>query len=268
MVYIDQSYALFPIDTRKLSEMIKSVSEDIIIHVDVSHWLGLILGNALTNPLQHVDSIGGSTHKTFPGPQKAIFACNDSSLYDKVKEAQYYLLSSNHFGSTISLALSLLEFFETGGEKYAQQIVVNAKTFAKKLYELGCDVKYPELGFTNCHQVWVDTQSLGIDSYNASNLLKKCLINTNVLVDLPKFPHPTFRFGVNEVTRLGFKEKQMDKLAELIVECIKKQKDPCEIKSELKRIKDEVKPMLGYDMKDKRISHLFDMAIDTLRGDF
>ncbi len=68
LVYIDQSNCLFPLDVKELVKVVREVSPETIIHIDVSHWLGLILGGVMDNPLElGADSFGGSTHKTFPG---------------------------------------------------------------------------------------------------------------------------------------------------------------------------------------------------------
>ncbi|WP_395971438.1 hypothetical protein WH390_14620 (plasmid) [Candidatus Arsenophonus nilaparvatae] len=61
----------------------KNSFSDTVITYDISHTLGLIVGKQLINPItQGVDIIHGSTHKTFPGPQKGIIgfpiSCNEN----------------------------------------------------------------------------------------------------------------------------------------------------------------------------------------------
>lgn len=176
------------------------------------------------------------------------------------------MLSSNHFAATVCLALSLLEFCETGGDNYAKQILTNSVAFAEELYNHGCDVKYSELGFTKCHQVWADTQTLGVNSYAASDLLKKSLIKSNVLIDLPKMNYPTFRFGINEATRFGFKEDEVRELARLILDCVTKKKTTSTTRQILIDLKKSVQIVYGYKMDDPRISRYLDAMLEVLRG--
>ena len=89
LIYVDQSNCLFPLDVARLVEVTRGGTSETIVHVDCSHWLGLVLGGALPNPLAlGADSFGGSTHKTFPGPHKAIVATNRRDLADRLYLAQ------------------------------------------------------------------------------------------------------------------------------------------------------------------------------------
>src|SRR6185436_6188532 len=88
LVYVDQSNCLFPLDVRTLVETTRRVAPETLVHVDCSHWLGLVLGGQMPNPLAlGADSFGGSTHKPFPGPQKAIVATNRSDLWSRLGKA-------------------------------------------------------------------------------------------------------------------------------------------------------------------------------------
>ena len=142
LIYLDQSHCLFPIDIKKVSEIVKKVSPNTLIHVDISHCLGLVFGKTINNPLEDgADSFGGSTHKTFPGPQRAVFCTNNTALAEIIDNNQNFMVSSHHFGTVASLGIALLEFKEMGGEKYTKQIIKNSKILAENLYDYGYDVK-------------------------------------------------------------------------------------------------------------------------------
>lgn len=247
LVYVDQSHCLFPIDVERLSQCIKKVSPNTIVHVDASHSLGLILGNALSNPLEvGADSFGGSTHKTFPGPQRAVFCTNKEELEKKVKEAQFYMISSHHFGTVASLAIALLEF-EENGETYAKQVVLNAQELAKNLDEYGFDVKGKRYGFTKCHQVWMSTSNCGIDSYTASEHLFNSGIKVNVLDDLPQTSEPTLRIGVNEITKYGATEKDMKKLSTIMFDAIKENQPEDVLTEQIKNLRSGLTSSFGFN---------------------
>ncbi|AMA73373.1 MULTISPECIES: hypothetical protein [Aneurinibacillus] len=258
LVYVDQSNCLFPIDLEKLVQSVKETSPKTIIHVDVSHWLGLIFGNVMKNPLVlGIDSFGGSTHKTFPGPQKAVFFTNNLEIEQKFKEVQSYIVSSHHFGAVASLAISLLEFKNCGGFDYAHRIVGNAKTLANELYHLGYDVKGKERGYTIGHQIWLSTDNTGISSYEASERLYKVGIRVNVYNSLPSFRGKlALRLGVNEITRHGAHAEDMVELASVMDDAIRERLSVSELQRRVKNIRTRYINSYGYSMDDRKLREL------------
>lgn len=251
LIYLDQSYCLFPIDLKKVITMVRNISPETIIHVDMSHTMGLVLGQAYENPLDlGADSFGGSTHKTFPGPQRGIFCTNSKELDELVKEHQFFMISHHHFGEVISLAISLLEFETLGGKEYAQQVIKNAKYLAKLLDEYGFDVKHKDKGFTNTHQVWMATQNMNIDTYEVAMKLYNVGIITNVLYDLPQIPEATLRIGINEFTYLGAGKDEIEKLAQLINDTVRSTKGDDAIREEVKILKRSLCSPFQYHYQD------------------
>lgn len=260
LIYIDQSYCLFPIDLEKVVGIVKNANKKTLVHVDVSHTMGLVLGEALENPLkQGADSFGGSTHKTFPGPQKGIFCTNSKELADIVKKNQFFMISHHHFGEVLSLGISLSEFEECDGKHYAKQVRLNAKQFANCMKERGYDVKFKERGFTETHQIWMSTANIGIDTYEAAMRLFDRGIITNVLYDLPMIDEATLRIGVNEFTWLGACEKEVEELVD-IIDTIIRGKDTEQIGVRIQKLKKCLnKP---YCYKDKKMSALVNEFIN------
>lgn len=269
LIYLDQSHLLFPIDIMKLSKIVKRYSPNTILHVDVSHTLGLILGNALPNPLDcGADSFGGSTHKTFPGPQRGIICTNSHKIHKIIKEKQSFMISSHHYGTIASLAISLKEF-EKYGVKYANQIIKNSKVLANELDKLGFDVKAKEFGFTECHQIWVDTKPLGVDSYTASEKLHNCGINVNALNELPCSTCYLLRIGVNEITKLGAKEFDMKKIAEVMKLIIleNNENEIEKLRNKVFYIKNEISGFCSYkndQAMKKELKDSFNMLLNTI----
>ncbi|UOE58272.1 hypothetical protein HPB58_12985 [Priestia filamentosa] len=254
LIYIDQSNCLFPIDIEKLTKVVREVSPETIIHVDVSHWMGLVLGEAMENPLeQGADSFGGSTHKTFPGPQKAIFCTNRKDLANLVQEKQYFMLSSHHFGNVLSLALSLMEFKEKDGREYAKNIVENSKRLATTLKKFGFDVKGHSRGFTCGHQIWVSTNNVGIDSFITSEKLSRIGIKVNVFDELPDAKESILRLGVNEITRFGATLSDMDELAAIMYDCIYENSSIKHLQKRVSSLRQRYKNAYTYDLTNPEI---------------
>jgi glycine hydroxymethyltransferase len=218
LVYVDQSHVLFPVDVRRLVTAVRAAGADTLVHVDASHFMGLVLGGAFPNPLEcGADSFGGSTHKTFPGPHKAVFTTRRQDLAQRIEQTQDYLISSHHFAATVSLGLALLEFRDYGGREYARAIIENTHRFGQRLHELGCTLAAAERGFSAGHQLWLDTQAEGLPAMRASDRLFAAGLRVNVAPDLPGFSHRAVRIGFNEPTYRGLRGAEVDELAEIFV---------------------------------------------------
>nr|BAJ19052.1 putative serine hydroxymethyltransferase [Streptomyces sp. SANK 62799] len=214
LVYLDLQNSRHELEVSRVAELIEAHSPHTILHVDCSHTMGLILGGALSNPLDAgAHTMGGSTHKSFPGPHKGVLFTRSPELHQRLKHAQFTMLSSHHFAETLALGLAAAEFRHFG-HAYAEQVVANARLLGKLLAADGFDVTADENGHaTSTHQLWVR-----IGDAEQTDRFSKYLydhgIRVNVQVDLPGLPGPVLRLGVNELTFLGGHEAAVHALAE------------------------------------------------------
>ena len=215
LVYFDHATVLFPLDIEVLIRTIREAARaPVHIHVDTSHLNGLVWGGQLPNPLDcGADSYGGSTHKTFPGPHKAVLFTNDEVVADRLAQTAVNMISHHHIASVVALAITLVEFVECGGERYAARIRRNAKAFAKALEERGFDVQGKAWGFTDDHQVWMATPA-ALDTFQAASRLFQAGLVVNPYSPLPSLGGPGLRLGVNEPTRLGLGAEDLETLAD------------------------------------------------------
>ena len=217
------SLFLFPHPVEEIAEIAREVDAKVVY--DASHVLGLIAGKQFQDPIKEgADVVTASTHKTFPGPQRAIILCKGELAKTIDRGVFPGVVSNHHIHSLAGYVAACLEMMEFG-EAYAKQIVKNAKRLAESLYNLGYDVVCPDLGFTESHQIAVDVSKLGGGDKIAKMLEEVGIIlNKNLLPwdDVKKADNPSgIRIGVQEVTRLGMKEDEMDAIAELIDMTIK-----------------------------------------------
>ncbi|GAA3783687.1 serine hydroxymethyltransferase [Streptomyces coacervatus] len=213
LVYLDLQNSRHELEVSRVTELIRKHSPLTLLHVDCSHTMGLILGGALGNPLDAgADTMGGSTHKTFPGPHKGVLFTRSPELHQRLKDAQFTMLSSHHFSETLALGLAAAEFSHFG-QAYAEQVIGNARLFSKLLAADGFDVAADEDGHTtSTHQVWVRIGNAEqTDRFSES--LYDHGIRVNVQVDLPGLPGPALRLGVNELTFMGGREPAVHALA-------------------------------------------------------
>ncbi|RLI83311.1 serine hydroxymethyltransferase [Archaeoglobales archaeon] len=236
---LGSSLILFPQPVKELAELASEFNSKVLY--DASHVLGLIAGGEFQDPLREgADVVTASTHKTFFGPQRAIIL-SKKELAEEVDKAVFPGVVSNHHLNTLAaLVVSLAEMLEFGKD-YASQVVKNAKRLAEKLYDLGFKVIGESRGFTASHQVAVDVSDLGGGSKVAKSLERiNIVLNKNLLPwdDVSKSPDPSgIRIGVQEVTRLGMKEDEMEEIAEIIHSRLVKGDGEVELRQRVRELK-------------------------------
>jgi len=220
-----KSLFLFPDPVRELVDICRDNGTTIIY--DAAHVLGLIAGKQFQDPLgEGADIVTASTHKTFFGSQRGVIMSNmDRKEWWKIDKGAFPGSSSNHHLDTlVSLAITTCEMM-VFAEEYTKQTITNAKILARSLSDLGFNVQAKEFDFTESHQVAVDVSELG-GGNEVARILKEndIILNMNLLPfePLEKVTNPAgIRIGVQEMTRFGMKEKEMERIAELFKKCLK-----------------------------------------------
>jgi glycine/serine hydroxymethyltransferase len=217
LVYIDQCHALTALDVAPLAEAIVQSGTHAVLHADISHTLGLVLGGALPNPLAAgADSLSASTHKTFPGPQKGIIATRDASTGRRIAAVQPQMVSNHHFAAAASLGLSLAAFADQAPE-YTHAVLANARMLGKELAHAGWSLAGAEFGYTRTHQLWVTATPR--PAPDAADRLYRAGVHVNWLTDLP-VGEPALRLGLAEVTWLGLTVADMPELAHVMTAAV------------------------------------------------
>lgn len=222
---------------------IKALADKINAYVmfDASHVLGLIAGKVFPNPIKEgADVLTASTHKTFFGPQRALILSKEG-LAKRIDKAVFPgVVSNHHLHSLAAYAIAAMEMLEFG-EAYAKQVVRNARRLAEDLYNLGYRVLGEKLGFTETHQIAIDVRELGGGDIVSRKLEEVgIIINKNLLPwdSIENSANPSgIRLGVQEVTRLGMRESEMDVIAEFIDSTLKRKRKVEEIKEEIRSFK-------------------------------
>lgn len=211
-----------------------------ILMYDMAHVLGLY--GAFQEPFKEgADIVTGSTHKTFFGPQRGVIAATitkDSpfaKLWVEIKSRAFPGSTSNHhLGTLLALLMSVYEM-NAFKQEYQQQVVKNAKAFARALKDFGIDVEGDEKnGFTETHQVVIR-----VKRYGTGNEIARRLENNNIITNYQALPDDKsfleasgIRMGIQEMTRFGMKEKDFGPLAQFIADVVTKNKG---VKEEVKK---------------------------------
>ena len=164
---------------------------------------------------------------------------NDENVIERIGTALFPTFLTNHHPmNSAALAIALAEMVEFG-EDYAKQIIKNAKALGRSMKSVGFNVLAEEFDYTDSHQIVADVHEFG-GGKMVANLLKenRIVLNMNILPHEPlrSVTNPDgIRIGVQEMTRVGMKEDEMDRIAHLIKECIAKGK---EVRNEVHRFRE------------------------------
>ncbi len=216
------SLFLFPQPVKEIAPEAEKYNVHIIY--DAAHVLGLIAGGKFQDPLREgAELITSSTHKTFFGPQGGMILSNMENEEWKRKKGFVFpgVISNHHLHRIPALAIALLEFMKFGKE-YAEQVVKNAKALGESLAENGFKVEGEQFGYTESHQLAVDVSEIG-GGQKVADLCEKnnIILNKNLLpkdkISAATLQNPSgIRIGVQEMTRYGMKEKEMEEIAKYI----------------------------------------------------
>ena len=215
LIYLDQYCTVRPL---RVAQLAARIPPNVILHYDASHILGLVAGGAVANPLvDGARSLGGSLHKSFPGPLRGMLASRDRVSHEAFGAESARWISHHQPGHTLALAITLAEM-RNGWQHYALSVVRNAKAFAQALWALGIPVHGAEFGFTECHQVFIDVSDI-VDPEYASRCLLDAGIRMNA-IDIPQLGRVGLRAGLQELTRRGLDESGARSIAEIAASAI------------------------------------------------
>jgi glycine hydroxymethyltransferase len=224
VMVLGKSLFLFPEPVKELAPFCRD--RGIVLIYDAAHVLGLIAGGKFQDPLREgARLITASTHKTFFGSQRGVILSNvGEAEWRKTDKGAFPGSSSNHHLDTlVSLAMATYEMMEFG-EEYASQTVANAKALGAKMFEFGFKVQASEFGFTESHQLAVDVAEFG-----GGDKVARHLKDNHIILNMNLLPHDPqgeinrwsgIRIGVQEMTRFGMREAEMERIAVLLQKCL------------------------------------------------
>ena len=216
--------------------------------VDIAHVAGLVAAGEYPNPVGIADVVTTTTHKTLRGPRGAIIMCKEE-LGEKIDKAVFPGLQGGpHNHTTAGIAVALGEALKPEFKEYAKQIVLNAKTLASEMIDLGYSVVS---GGTDNHLFLVDTvKSVNLSGGEASDILEKVNItlNKNAVPNDPRKPwDPSgIRIGTPAITTRGMKEADMKTIAHFIDEALRSKSDLVDLKNKVKEFAEKF-PISGID---------------------
>lgn len=203
------------IDFKRCREIADEVGAYLM--VDMAHIAGLVAAGQHPSPVPYADVVTTTTHKTLRGPRGGMILCKEQFA----KQIDKAIFPGTQGGPLMHIiaakAVALGEAMKPEFKAYAEQIVKNAKTLCGALLEKGFDIVS---GGTDNHLMTLKLIKNGITGKELEHRLDELHItaNKNTVPNDPQSPFITsgLRIGTPAVTTRGFKEPEMEKIAEWI----------------------------------------------------
>lgn len=246
-------------------EFIRQVADEVgaLVLGDISHPAGLIARGLLTDPLPHCHIVTTTTHKTLRGPRGGLILLGkdfENPWGYKTPKGEIRMMSSlldmavfpGIQGGPLEhiIAAKAVAFGEALSDdymKYILQVKKNAAAMADAFINLGYDIVS---GGTDNHLILLDLRNKNITGKVAENALVKAdiTVNKNMVPYDDKSPFITsgIRVGTAAVTTRGLKEKQMEKIVELIDSVLKDPENETNIKKVRKKVNELVEKFPLY----------------------
>lgn len=195
---------------------------DAYLFVDMAHIAGLVAAGLHMNPLEYADVVTTTTHKTLRGPRGGCILTNDEELAKKFNKAIFPGTQGGPLMHVIAAkAVCFGEALTDEYKAYQQQVAKNAKALAEGLTKRGVNLVS---GGTDNHLMLVDLRGTDVTGKELQARLDAVYItaNKNTVPNEPLSPFVTsgVRLGTPAVTTRGFKEAEMDQIAEFIAKAI------------------------------------------------
>ncbi len=203
------------IDFAKFREIADEVGAYLM--VDMAHIAGLVAAGLHPSPVPYADFVTTTTHKTLRGPRGGMILCKEeyAAMINKA------VFPGNQGGPLMHViagkAVCLKEALSPEFKAYQTQVKKNAAALANGLMNRGIEIVS---GGTDNHLMLVSLLKQDKTGKEVEHNLDEVGItcNKNTIPNDPKSPFVTsgIRLGTPAVTTRGFKEEDMEEIAELI----------------------------------------------------
>ena len=185
--------------------------------VDMAHIAGLVAAGLHPNPVPYADVVTTTTHKTLRGPRGGMILCRES-LAKAIDKAIFPGTQGGPLMHVIAgKAVCFGEALQPSFKEYQTQIVRNADALAHSLTRRGMELVS---GGTDNHLMLLDLRNMKMTGKELEHNLDEVYItaNKNAIPNDPQKPTITsgVRLGTPAVTTRGFKEDDMDVIADCI----------------------------------------------------
>ena len=208
------------VDFAKIREICDEVGA--IMWVDAAHFIGLVAGKAIPSPVPYADVVSFTTHKVLRGPRGGMILAKAQHAAAIDKAVFPGMQGGPIMSAVAGKAIALAECATPAYQKYAKDVIVNAKALAAALEAEGMRAVS---GGTQTHLALMDIRSTGVTGKVAD---ERCgaagiVMNKNSIPYDPEKPGITsgIRVGSPATTTQGMGVEEMKQIASLISRAIK-----------------------------------------------
>ena len=205
-------------------KLMREIADEVgaILWVDAAHFIGLVAGKAIPSPVPYADVVSFTTHKVLRGPRGGMILAKAQHAAAIDKAVFPGMQGGPIMSAVAGKAIALAECATPGYQKYAADVIVNAKALAAALEAEGMRAVS---GGTETHLALMDIRSTGVTGKVAD---ERCgaagiVMNKNSIPYDPEKPGITsgIRVGSPATTTQGMGVEEMKQIASLISRAIK-----------------------------------------------
>jgi glycine hydroxymethyltransferase len=205
-------------------EKVRAICDEVgaIMWVDAAHFIGLVAGKAIPSPVPYADVVSFTTHKVLRGPRGGMILTKAEHAAAIDKAVFPGMQGGPIMSAVAGKAVALAECATPAYQKYAKDVIVNAKSLAAALEGEGMRAVS---GGTETHLALIDIRSTGVNGKVAD---ERCgaagiVLNKNSIPFDPEAPSVTsgIRVGTPATTTQGMGVEEMKTIASLISRAIK-----------------------------------------------
>jgi glycine hydroxymethyltransferase len=205
-------------------EKVRAICDEVgaIMWVDAAHFIGLVAGKAIPSPVPYADVVSFTTHKVLRGPRGGMILSKAEHAAALDKAVFPGMQGGPIMSAVAGKAVALAECATPEYQKYAKDVIVNAKSLAAALETEGMRAVS---GGTQTHLALIDIRATGVNGKVAD---ERCgaagiVLNKNSIPFDPEAPSVTsgIRVGTPATTTQGMGVEEMKTIASLIARAIK-----------------------------------------------
>ena len=205
-------------------EKVRAICDEVgaIMWVDAAHFIGLVAGKAIPSPVPYADVVSFTTHKVLRGPRGGMILAKAQHAAAIDKAVFPGMQGGPIMSAVAGKAIALKECAQPAYQRYAKDVIVNAKALAAALEKEGMRAVS---GGTQTHLALIDIRSTGVNGKVAD---ERCgaagiVLNKNSIPYDPEAPSVTsgIRVGTPATTTQGMGTTEMKTIASLIARAIK-----------------------------------------------
>lgn len=189
---------------------------------DIAHIAGLVATGFHNSPVPYADFVTSTTQKTLRGPRGGFILCKE----EYAKEIDKAVFPGSQGGPLMHVIAAKAICFKNAMTNEFKEYIAQVCKNSKKLAKIFIDENYRVVsGGTDTHLFVIDLRDKNLTGKEAEEALYKAgiIVNKNAIPFDPKPPYIAsgIRIGTPSVTTRGMKEKEMEKIASIIIRILK-----------------------------------------------